>query len=282
MSGLAVRTFTGLLLTLSLVAVTNAQSSSRAPIRSVPQQSYSPQPSYQQPMQSAPAMQGSSTRVGSPVMQGTVMQGSSSKSANQGMPSNQGSSMRAAPAPVGLDGYCPVCIVNMKKWVKGSPQFQASYDGKTYYFPAEEQRQVFLANPAKYTPALGGDCAVCLVNSKKRIPGSVYHSALNDGRLYLFPSDEQKQMFIADPGKYNQVDVAMNGECVVCKVEMNKQMPGNPDVSVIHNGMKYQFMSEEQRKMFNMNPSKYVSGAQGSMSKGSMTKGSMSKGSGSK
>lgn len=282
MSGLATRTFTGLLMTLSIVAVSQAQSSSR----SVPQQSYSPQPVYQQPVP-----QGSSSRA--PVVQETAqgstskppMQGSTGKTATQGSdskpmmqgsdskPPMQGSTTRAASTPVGLDGYCPICIIENKEWVKGNPNIQASYDGKTYYFPAEEQRQMFLANPAKYTPALGGDCSVCLVNMHKRMPGSVYHSALNNGRLYLFPSEKQKQMFVADPAKYNHADVAMNGECVVCKVEMNKQMAGKPEVSVVHDGMKYQFMSEEQRKMFNMNPSKYVPAAtQGSAAKGSTSK----------
>ena len=62
---------------------------------------------------------------------------------------------------VGLRGYCPVCILDANKWVKGSPEHQATYDGVTYSFPDEAIKQKFLADPAKYVPALGGDCIVC-------------------------------------------------------------------------------------------------------------------------
>jgi len=83
---------------------------------------------------------------------GTRATPQSGKAAGSGTSSQQGS--------VGLQGYCPVCIVEMKKWMKGSPQFSTRHDGKTYLFPGEEQRQMFLKNPQKYTPVLGGDCVV--------------------------------------------------------------------------------------------------------------------------
>ena len=255
MSGLSIRTLVGLGLMISLATTLQAQSSSR---NAIPRGSSI----GGSPIQGVPVMQGSSHR-GQPVMQGSpvtqrqrAMQGSNSRVVNQG------STTRPAGAVVGLQGYCPVCIIKMKKWVKGNPNIQATYDGKTYYFPGEEQKQMFLASPTQFAPALGGDCAVCLTNMKQRMPGSVFHSALNNGRLYLFPSDKQKQMFVSDPGKYNHADVAMNGNCVVCRVEMNKDVPGDPAISLLHGGMKYQFASDEQRNMFNANPAKYTASVQ--------------------
>ncbi|MFK8113994.1 MAG: hypothetical protein AB8B91_17460 [Rubripirellula sp.] len=183
----------------------------------------------------------------------------------------QGSTVRSVPmvtsAPVGLQGYCPVCIVNMKKWVKGNATYQASYDGKTYHFPGEEQRQMFLSDPAKYAPALGGDCAVCLTDMGKRMPGSIFHSALNENRLYLFPNADLKQKFVGNVNQYNHADLAENGNCVVCRVEMNKAMPGRPEVFLVHGGMRYQFASEDQKKMFLASPSKYAPTAAGSTSR---------------
>jgi hypothetical protein len=41
---------------------------------------------------------------------------------------------------IGLGGYCPVCIVDANKWAKGSPEHQATYEGVTYYFPADVQK----------------------------------------------------------------------------------------------------------------------------------------------
>ena len=197
--------------------------------------------------------------------------------------------MQAA-APTGLQGYCPVCVIEMKKWVKGNPAIAAQHDGKTYLFPGEEQRQMFLKNPAKYTPALGGNCAVCLTDMQKPMPGSVHFSALHEGRLFLFPNAEIKQKFMANPGKYEKADLALGGNCPVCRVEMNQTVAGNPAFSAVHGGMRYQFPSEKQRSMFISNPTKYAvqsvgmagSGTKGSATKGSASKGSATKGSASK
>src|SRR5438128_2274985 len=62
--------------------------------------------------------------------------------------------------PIGLEGNCPVCIVEANKWEKGSPYYKAIYDRVTYYFPNDSLRQKFVASPAKYVPALGGDSVI--------------------------------------------------------------------------------------------------------------------------
>lgn len=195
---------------------------------------------------------------------------SSSRSAAMAQPGYavpaSGSSNRAVPATrpqyaapsIGLDGYCPVCIVEMKKWVRGNNAFMATYDGKTYFFPGQEQLDTFRADPAKYTPALGGDCTVCLGEMQKRVPGSIQHTALLKNKLYLFPGAKQKQMFLANPRKYHTMGDAMNGKCVVCKVEMNKDVQGNEAFTALHDGVRYLFPGAAQRKMFLANPSKYV------------------------
>ncbi len=172
----------------------------------------------------------------------------------------QGSAARpmAAGGGVAMEGYCPVCIVGMKKWVKGSPAFQAKYDGKTYYFPGDKQRAMFLADPAKYVPALGGDCTVCLAKMGKRVPGSIRHAAMSNQRLFLFPSAAQQQEFLANSAKYLDTDLAFGGKCAVCLVEMKKDVPGKPEFSAYYRGMRYLFPSEKQRGMFLANPAKYA------------------------
>ena len=100
---------------------------------------------------------------------------------------------------IGLGGYCPVCILDANKWAKGSPEHQATYDGVTYYFPEEAIKQKFLANPAKYVPALGGDSSSLRQARELRVPGSANHSARYDNRLFLFPGGEQRKPFSATP-----------------------------------------------------------------------------------
>ena len=133
-------------------------------------------------------------------------QGSGSVSTQTAM----GSSTRVA-SPVALSGYCPVCVVDMKKWVKGSPDFAVTHRGKTYYFPGSEQKQKFLANLEKYTPALDGDCAVCKMDMKKDVAGSVMFTALHKDRLFMFPSEDIKNKFMRNPAKYEAVTTMSSG-----------------------------------------------------------------------
>lgn len=169
----------------------------------------------------------------------------------------QGSGTAKNVAAVALSGYCPVCVIEMKKWIKGDSRFTVVQDGKTYLFPSDEQRQMFLKNPDKYTPALGGKCTVCLVEMGRTMEGSVQFSTIHEGRLFLFPGDEQKQVFLKNPAKYASVDLAAQGQCTVCRVEMRKEVQGKPEFAVIYKDMRYWFPSEEQLKMFVLNPAKY-------------------------
>lgn len=169
-----------------------------------------------------------------------------------------GSSSRSASSAVALEGYCPVCIIDMKRWVRGTSEHQVKYDGITYLFPGQEQKNMFLANPAKYVPALGGDCTVCLHKMGKRTPGNIRYASLYENRLFLFPSDEQKREFVAHPEQYGQVDLALGGICAVCRVELKQDVQGKPEIAAFHRGLRYLFPSDKQREMFLADPEKYA------------------------
>ncbi len=159
--------------------------------------------------------------------------------------------------PVGLAGYCPVCIIELRKWVKGSSSHQVVYDGHLYLFPGEKQKKMFVANPVKYLPVLGGDCTVCYAKGGKRVPGDIQHAAFHQGRLFLFASEKQKQMFLADRKAYADADLAWEGNCAVCQVEMKHKTPGKAEFVAIHHGLRYLFPSPKMREMFLKNPEKY-------------------------
>src|SRR5437763_4367424 len=55
-------------------------------------------------------------------------------------------------------GYDPVAYFTDNKAVKGNPKFQSEYEGAKYYFASTQHKNLFDANPAKYTPAYGGYC----------------------------------------------------------------------------------------------------------------------------
>ena len=103
---------------------------------------------------------------------------------------------------VAFEGYCAVCLKEMKQWVPGTTEFQVTHQGQTFLFPSEKQKQMFVANPAKYAPVLGGDCAVCRVELNQNVKGNIRFSMWHKDQLYLFPGEKQMAMFAENPEKY--------------------------------------------------------------------------------
>ncbi|RJP33580.1 MAG: hypothetical protein C4547_12045 [Phycisphaerales bacterium] len=167
-------------------------------------------------------------------------------------------SARAADLPVAMDGKCPVCLVKMNKVVDGKAEFVSAYDGKNYRFPSAEQKKAFDADPAKFVPALGGDCTVCLVEMGQRVPGAAEYALVHDGRLFLFPAQKQLDMFKKNPAKYADADLALGGDCPVCLVNMNKVVQGEPGYAAIHDGLRYLFPGAEQKRAFERNPAAFT------------------------
>jgi len=161
-------------------------------------------------------------------------------------------------ADVAEGGYCSVCAVMAKKWVAGKPEIVSVYDGVRYYFPGADEKKAFDADPAKYTPALDGDCVVCLKDAGKRVAGQPKFSAMHDGRIYLFPDEGAQKKFLADPKKYAAVDVAIGGNCAVCAKMMKKEMPGKTEFTSVYKGQRYFFPSAKERTMFDADPASFV------------------------
>lgn len=170
-----------------------------------------------------------------------------------------GSSLAVAAEPEpALGGYCPVCLVKSDKLVKGDPDIASTYDGRTYLFPSDEQKRLFDADPVAFAPVLGGDCTVCRVDMGKVVPGKAELHTVRDGRLYLFPSEKQQQMFERDPDKYVDADLALGGACPVCLVKMDKVVPGAPEYASVHDGLRYLFPGPDQKQMFDANPAGFT------------------------
>lgn len=188
-----------------------------------------------------------------------------------------GSGQRAKPAPLALEGYSAVSIHDARQWVRGTPEHQLVFDGHTYYFPTEQEKQAFSDRPSTYVPVLGGDCVVALAKMGKRIPGNIRSALFHDRRLFLFANDKAKQMFAAQPQAYANADLAFGGHCPVCRLDMRQAVPGKPDLTVYYTGLRYRFPTDKQRALFLANPEKYqddgsshVSAVQGSRTRAPM------------
>lgn len=107
-----------------------------------------------------------------------------------------------ATMPLGLEGYCPVTLVEKQVWTEGRPQYGARHRGRTYLFAGPEQQQTFLADPDRYAPALSGDDPVLAFEHGKSMPGQRRYGVVCQSRMYLFASPATRDAFAANPDKY--------------------------------------------------------------------------------
>lgn len=70
------------------------------------------------------------------------------------------------------------------KAVPGRKDITAEYNGVTWAFSTEDNREKFLANPEKYVPAYDGHCAYGVAQGGK-VPGNPHLWRIIDGKLYL-------------------------------------------------------------------------------------------------
>ncbi|MEM7778238.1 MAG: YHS domain-containing (seleno)protein [Pseudomonadota bacterium] len=75
------------------------------------------------------------------------------------------------------------------KAVAGKKSITAEHNGATWAFSSEENKQKFLADPAKYVPQYDGHCAygASIGNDGKggKVPGNPHLWRIVDGKLYL-------------------------------------------------------------------------------------------------
>lgn len=87
---------------------------------------------------------------------------------------------------VAIQGYDPVAYFTQKKAVKGKATIVTSYDGVTYNFSSQTNKDLFLKNPASYEPQYGGWCAFAMGDYGEKVEINPETFKVLDGKLYLF------------------------------------------------------------------------------------------------
>ena len=85
---------------------------------------------------------------------------------------------------VAIQGYDPVAFFTDNKPVKGDQKFVVKHYGAIYFFASKEHKDLFKADPAKYTPEFGGYCAYG-VSRNKLVEIDVDAFQIVDGKLLL-------------------------------------------------------------------------------------------------
>ena len=99
---------------------------------------------------------------------------------------------------IAINGFDTVAFFTEKKALRGKPEHSFEWMGAKWLFASQENLSLFKANPEKYAPQYGGNCAFGASEgyiSKKPANGMF---EIMDGKLYLFPTGNTSSI-----GAYN-------------------------------------------------------------------------------
>ncbi|HSZ72523.1 MAG TPA: YHS domain-containing (seleno)protein [Cytophagaceae bacterium] len=87
---------------------------------------------------------------------------------------------------IALQEYDPVAYFTVKKALKGRKEFSYNQQGVVYYFSSQDNKSLFMKNPAGYEPQYGGWCAYAMGESGEKVEIDPKTFKILDGKLYLF------------------------------------------------------------------------------------------------
>jgi YHS domain-containing protein len=87
---------------------------------------------------------------------------------------------------VALQGYDPVAYFSVKKAVKGKKEIATSFEGVTYYFASQNNKDTFAKSPASYEPQYGGWCAYAMGSTGEKVEIDPQTFKIIDRKLYVF------------------------------------------------------------------------------------------------
>jgi thiol-disulfide isomerase/thioredoxin len=97
--------------------------------------------------------------------------------------------------PLDLEGYCPVTLVEKKKWVRGDVRYGAIHRGRTYLFAGPNEQRRFFDNPDLIAPMNSGYDVVLGVEQKKLVPGLREFGVTYAGHIFLFADRTTRDRF---------------------------------------------------------------------------------------
>ena len=98
---------------------------------------------------------------------------------------------------VAIDGYDPVAYFTDMRPVKGSQDFQASYQGSIFYFVSAAHRDAFTTDPDKFAPQYGGYCAFGMAKGYKAAIDPAAFTVVGE-KLYLNYNGTVRALWVLD------------------------------------------------------------------------------------
>jgi len=95
---------------------------------------------------------------------------------------------------LGLKGYDPVAYFTLGIATPGIATYELVWDGVRYRFANARHRETFKADPDRYAPQFGGQCAMNMANGNRRESEPTIWT-ISNGRLYVFASTAGSERF---------------------------------------------------------------------------------------
>ncbi|EDX84997.1 YHS domain family [Synechococcus sp. PCC 7335] len=86
---------------------------------------------------------------------------------------------------VAIGGADPVAYFTEEAYVPGSADYTHEWQGVTWQFSSEENRDLFAENPEQYAPEYGGFCAWAVAAKNSLVPIDPNAWSVVDDKLYL-------------------------------------------------------------------------------------------------
>ena len=105
----------------------------------------------------------------------------------------------------GLEGNDPVAYQTEGRAIQGEATHTHKWQGKTWHFVSDSNRETFAQNPEKYAPQYNGQCAFAVSLGKTEV-GSPKYWHVRDGKLYLCSNPVAKFLWKILPGRPQEAD----------------------------------------------------------------------------
>ncbi|MEM8506017.1 MAG: YHS domain-containing (seleno)protein, partial [Cyanobacteria bacterium P01_D01_bin.1] len=103
----------------------------------------------------------------------------------QSAPATKTATKTYAENGVAISGADPVAYFTEATYVPGSADYTYDWQGTTWQFSSEENRDLFAANPEQYAPEYGGFCAWAVAAKDTLVPTDPNAWSVVDNKLYL-------------------------------------------------------------------------------------------------
>lgn len=108
------------------------------------------------------------------------------------------------PPPLGLEGYCPVRLVEEKRWLQGDKRYGIIHQGQLYLFAGADEQRKFWENPGRYAPVAGGYDPVLKFQHGYRVPGTRKYGVFYQDRVHLFACEDTLAEFSKSPNEFTE------------------------------------------------------------------------------